>query len=350
MPHSKITFFSLFISFFFLTSCKLPSSKSNTKTFEAMDTFMTIRSFGRKSEIANEKAFERIQQIEKLISTTIPNSEVSILNNANGKKISVSDETLKLVKFTKKGAELSNGAFNPVLYPVTKAWGFTTKNYTVPSEIQINELLKQTDYTKIQIDEEKSEITIPQNMKFDFGAVGKGFAGDEIISIYQKMGIKSALIDLGGNVQVLGTKTDGSPWVIGLKNPWGGEVPLAVYLENCAMITSGGYERYFTADDGENYIHIIDGKTGYPVQNEVVSVTIVCNSGLYADYLSTTLFVLGKDKAIDFWRTWSKNAEITSEPHFDFILMTNDHSLYYTKGLESKISIFAEFNDVYVME
>lgn len=324
-----------------LISCNSAKAKANTKSLEAMDTFMTIRSFGKKGELANEKAAQRIKEIENLISTTREASEVSALNSANGSAVKVSDDTLKLVKFTKQGAERSGGAFNPVLYPVTKAWGFTTKNYTVPAADTIADLLRSTDYSKILINDAEKTVQIPADMKFDFGAVGKGFTGDEVLSLLKSMGIKSALLDLGGNVQVLGKKPDGSPWVIGLKNPWGGEVPVAVYLEDCAMITSGGYERYFTADNGKSYIHIIDGKTGYPVENELVSATIVTKSGLYGDYLSTTLFVLGKEKAIEFWR---KN------PDFDFILMLEDQSLVYTKGLEGKISVFAQFSSVEVVE
>lgn len=324
-----------------LISCNSAKAKANTKSLEAMDTFMTIRSFGKKGELANEKAAQRIKEIENLISTTREASEVSALNSANGSAVKVSDDTFKLVKFTKQGAERSGGAFNPVLYPVTKAWGFTTKNYTVPAADTIADLLRSTDYSKILINDAEKTVQIPASMKFDFGAVGKGFTGDEVLSLLKSMGIKSALLDLGGNVQVLGKKPDGSPWVIGLKNPWGGEVPVAVYLEDCAMITSGGYERYFTADDGKSYIHIIDGKTGYPVENELVSATIVTKSGLYGDYLSTTLFVLGKEKAIEFWR---KN------PDFDFILMLEDQSLVYTKGLEGKISVFAQFSSVEVVE
>lgn len=323
-----------------LSACDSAKSKANTKSLEAMDTYMTIRSFGKNGELANEKAAQRIKEIENLISTTRAESEVSRLNNAGGQTLQVSDDTLRLVKFTKQGAEKSGGAFNPVLYPVTKAWGFTTKNYTVPSAAAIADLLTKTDYSKITIDEKEKTVQVPADMKFDFGAVGKGFTGDEVLSIFKSMGIKSALLDLGGNVQVLGKKVDGSPWVIGLKNPWGGEVPVAVYLDDCAMITSGGYERYFTADDGKSYIHIIDGNTGYPVENELVSATIVTKSGLYGDYLSTTLFVLGKDKAIEFWR---------QNKDFDFILMTEDQSLIYTKGLEGRISVFAQFNNVEVV-
>lgn len=331
----KISF--IFAGAIFLSACDSAKTKANTKTLEAMDTFMTIRSFGKNGELANEKAAQRIKEIENLISTTRTDSEVSRLNNAGGQSVTVSDDTMRLIKFTKEGAQRAGGAFNPVLYPVTKAWGFTTKNYTVPEAAVIADLLRSTDYSKITIDEKEKTVQVPADMKFDFGAVGKGFTGDEVLSIFKSMGIKSALLDLGGNVQVLGKKVDGSPWVIGLKNPWGGEVPVAVYLDDCAMITSGGYERYFTADDGKSYIHIIDGNTGYPVENELVSATIVCKSGLYGDYLSTTLFVLGKDKAIEFWR---KN------PDFDFILMTEDQSLIYTKGLEGRISIFAQFNNV----
>lgn len=328
----------LVISIFLFISC---SEKNNTLSFTAMDTFMTIRSSGKNCVNANKAAQARVEKIENLISVTKESSEIYRLNHKLTESFELSDETFYLMKYALDGAYKSNGAFNPALYPVTKEWGFTTKQYQVPDENRINEILKLTDYTKIQLQETEHKINCSYGMMFDFGAIGKGYAGDQIIEVLKENGIQSAILDLGGNIQLLGKKTDGSEWKIGLKNPFGGDVPVALSVSDCAVITSGGYERYFTGNDGKQYIHIFDGRTGKPVENNVVSATIVTSKGIYGDYLSTTTFILGKDGAVELWK---KSGD------FDFIMMFDDYSICYTKGLEGKISIFGAFSKIQVIE
>ena len=195
-----------------------------------------------------------------------------------------------------------------------------------------------TDYTKIKLNWDRIELE--PGMALDFGALGKGYAGDEIVRILKERGITSALLDLGGNVQALGKKTDGTMWNIGIRNPWGGSASAALKIADQAVITSGGYERFFTASDGHQYIHIFDSNTGYPVENEVVSVTIVAESGLYADGLSTGMFVMGLEKASDFWK---------QHKDFEMIIFTEDHNLYYTEGLVKTITVLGDFNSVNII-
>ena len=178
-----------------------------------------------------------------------------------------------------------------------------------------------------------------QKIELDFGAVGKGFAADEAVLILKENGIKSALLDFGGNIQAFGKKPDGSLWKVGIKNPWDGQVACALSVESKAVVTSGGYERFFEKD-GERYIHIFDPATGHPSQSDLESVTIVCESGKYADALSTALFVMGKDKAIEWWK---KQMAEKSFPAFDFILITKSGGLIYSKGLSDFIEPIYQF-------
>lgn len=320
------------------------TSQNNVRTFQAMNTFMKVSAYGKASEKATFMVEKNIQELEKLISTTDPESEVYRLNNSDGEKTKISEALSNLIEYSLKGIELTDGSFTPLLYPVTKTWGFTTEKYRVPSDEEISEKLSLCDASKIKLWKENgTEIQLEQGMAFDFGAVGKGLAGDRSIEILKANGIQSALLDLGGNIQLLGKKPDGSNWKVALKNPLGGQVPLFLEVYDCAVITSGGYERYFTADDGNKYIHIFDGKTGRPVENNLVSSTIVTKNGIDGDFLSTITFILGKEKSIELWRTYK-------ECDFDFIMFFEDNSICYTKGLKDKITLLQDFTAVEVIE
>lgn len=297
---------------------------------------MTIQATGKNPEQALAAAQERVMEIEGNISTTLNSSDVYRLNH--GEKITVSQDTRILTTYGLNLAQQTQGALNPALYPVTSAWGFTTGTYTIPTAFELSQLLPLTDYTKIKLNWDRIELE--PGMALDFGALGKGYAGDEIVRILKERGITSALLDLGGNVQALGKKNDGTMWNIGIRNPWGGSASAALKIADQAVITSGGYERFFTAKDGHQYIHIFDSNTGYPVENGVVSVTIVAESGLYADGLSTGMFVMGLEKASDFWK---------QHKDFEMIIFTEEHNLYYTEGLVKTITVLGDFNSVNII-
>ncbi len=324
---------AIILTAFLFISC---GEKKATTSLNAMDTFMTIQVYGKKSDMALEKTKKLIYQIERNISTTNAASDVYRLNH--GEKISVSSDTLTLTKYSLDFAKQTNGVFNPALYPITSAWGFTTGAYKVPSKNQIDELLPLTNYSKIQID--GTSINLEPGMALDFGAIGKGYTGDEAIKLLQDNGIHSALLDLGGNIQALGKKPDGTEWTIGIKSPWTGKAAAVIKIADQAVITSGGYERFFTADDGHNYIHIFDGKTGMPVDNGIAGVTIITESGLYADALSTTMFVMGLEDAAAYWKNHSD---------FEMIIFTENQDLYYTEGLEGKLKLLADFASVNII-
>lgn len=322
----------VFAAFLFV-SC---GEQKATTSLNAMDTFMTIQVCGKKPDIALEKTKKLIFQIERNISTTNEASDVYRLNH--GEKIAVSSDTLTLTKYGLDFAKQTNGVFNPALYPVTSAWGFTTGAYKVPSKNLIDELLPLTDYSKIQVNGDS--INLEHGMALDFGAIGKGYTGDEAIKLLKENGIKSALLDLGGNIQALGKKADGTEWNIGIKSPWTGKAAASIKIADKAVITSGGYERFFTADDGHNYIHIFDGKTGRPVDNGIAGVTIIAESGLYADALSTTMFVMGLKDAAAYWKEHSD---------FEMIIFTENQDLYYTEGLDGKLQLLADFASVNII-
>lgn len=329
--------FILLIFPFVLCGCR--NLQKSSLSFQAMNTFVSVQTFGENSKNVNQKIKARLSELESLFSTTDSGSEIYKLNHSS-EKIQVSSETYSLLSYSVKMAEIFNGHFNPALFPVIREWGFTTGNYHVPSQEKINFLLKKTDFSQIQFFDDNF-VQLQDSMSVDFGSVAKGFASDEIVKILSENNILSALIDFGGNIIAFGEKPDSSFWRIGIKNPFGGEVSLAVKVKNQMVITSGGYERFFTDENQKKYIHIFDGKTGFPVENEIESVTIICENGFYADTLSTALFIIGSENAVSFWR---------ERKDFQMIILQKDGSILYTSPLESQIEILSEFSEICVID
>ena len=300
-----------------------------SKEFFAMDTYMEVDAYGDNGEKAVAKAEKEVNKLDSILSTGKSTSEISKLNK--NKKQVVSADTMSLIKESVKISKETNSAFNPTIYPLMELWGFTTKNYYVPKDNEIKPLLNHMDIDNIKIDESKNEVSFKDNkMKIDLGAIAKGYTSSKIIDIFKDNNIKSGMVTLGGNVQVLGKKPDGSLWKVGIQNPIGEDEYLGVLqTSDKAVITSGGYERNFTKN-GKTYHHILDPSNGYSANNGLTSVTIISSDGTLADALSTSLFVMGKDKPIDFYKK--------SNYDFDFILYTSNDKLIISEGIKDKFS------------
>lgn len=329
----KKTFFCILtVGLICLTACGKQSVNSWTepqsKYFFAMDTYMTITAYGENAETALNQAEERVIELEKLWSVTDENSEIYAVNHSVGENVHISPETAELLDFSVDISEVTNSALDCTMYPVLTEWGFTTGNYKIPTDEKISELLENTGYEKIDLNE--NNVTVPKNMQIDLGAVGKGYTGDLIVDILQENGVESALLDLGGNIQTIGTKPDGTDWKVGLRSPFDEGSFATLEISDCAVITSGGYERYFTGDDGETYWHILDPATGKPAHSGLVSVTIVGKEGRLCDALSTSLFVMGLDKATELWK---------QRDDFEMVLVSEKGEIYLTEGIEENFSL-----------
>lgn len=320
----------LAVCFIAFTSCsgKTLKNEPQSKSFFAMDTYMTMTAYGENAETALNQAEERVAELEKTWSVTDENSEIYAVNHSVGENVHVSPETAELLDFSLDISEVTNGALDCTMYPVLTEWGFTTGNYKIPTDEKISELLENTGYEKVKLD--GNSIAIPEDMQIDLGAVGKGYTGDLIVDILQENGVESALLDLGGNIQTIGTKPDGTDWKLGLRSPFDEGSFATLEISDCAVITSGGYERYFTGDDGETYWHILDPETGKPAHSGLVSVTIVGKEGRLCDALSTSLFVMGLDKATELWK---------QRDYFEMVLVSEKGEIYLTEGLEENFSL-----------
>lgn len=309
------------------------TNASATKNVFAMDTYMEITAYGRNCDKAVEAAVEEIERLDALLSTGSDTSEVTRINQ--DKSGILSADTSYLIQRSIEIYESTNGAFDITVYPVMEAWGFAGEEFHVPHEDSLNSLLDYVGSSKLVYDKDSNQVNLPENVKIDFGGIAKGYTSACVAQIMGKYGIKSAKLNLGGNVQTVGSKMDGSAWKIAIKSP-DEELPYlgVVSVVDKAVITSGGYERFFE-ENGEIYHHIIDPKTGRPAQNGLVSVTIVCGDGTLADGLSTALYVLGKDEAIAYWRAHSEE--------FEAVLYDDMGILYVTEGLKDSFTSDLEY-------
>ena len=299
----------------------------------AMDTYMTLSAYGENAGKALSESEAEIKRIDAMLSTGSEDSEISKLNKS--KKAEVSEETFSLIERAKTIGLDTGKVFDISVYPVMQAWGFTDKNYRVPEKSELKELLKSVDVSKVDLDEQNHEVSFDDEMAIDLGGIAKGYTSQRVIEIMKENGIEHALINLGGNVQVLGKKPDGSDWRVAIADPEDQEQYVGgVAVSDKAVITSGGYQRYFDKD-GERYFHIIDLSDGFPARNGLTSVTIVSDDGTLADALSTSLFIMGPDKAAEYWK---KNTE-----DFDAVLVENDGTVLVTDGLKDSYFSDREF-------
>ena len=291
----------------------------------SMDTYMTLTAYGENAQTAVDLAEERIDKINALLSTGIESSEVYLINKNNGGVLT--EDASYLLGRSLQLNEMTDGLYDITIYPLMELWGFTDKNFKVPSDEEINALLPLVNSKNILYDTETSELFFDkEGMKIDFGAIAKGYTSSEIMRIYEEQNVECGIVNLGGNVQTYGHKPDGSEWKIGIQNPDKEKDFLGVLeTSDKAVISSGDYERFFM-EDGVRYHHILDPRTGKPADSGLRAVTIVCDDGTLADGLSTSLFIMGKEKAVEFWRQHADE--------FDMILFTKDEELFISEGLK----------------
>ena len=307
------------------TSSVAADAEFSTDLF-AMDTYMTMEAYGPGAQSALNDISSMISDLDSRLSVTNTESEIYQLNHAEGKSVPLSDATADLLRKALALGDTTGGALELTSYPLSLAWGFTTGDYQIPDQEAIDGLLPLVDDSAITLD--GTSATLPTGAQLDLGAVAKGYAGDRAAELLKAAGVTSALLNLGSStIRAIGSKPDGSPWRIALQDPNDTSAYAGVVsATDLSIDTSGGYERYFEGDDGEIYWHILDPGTGYPAKNGLISVTVLSDSALTGDGLSTALFVMGLDHAIDYWR---------ENGGFEFIFITDQNEIYVSQGAES---------------
>lgn len=239
--------------------------------------------------------------VDSLMSNYRPDSDVSRVNRSagNGEWIAVAPGTFEVLTASIEYARTSSGAFDPTVGPLVDVWGFYRERGNVPAASALDSARALVGWRLIEIDAARRRVRLPRaGMRLDFGAIAKGYAVDLALEAARAAGAGRAMIDLGGNIGVLGPAPEGSAWPLGLSHPRDPEAPFAVvHVERGALATSGDYERFFL-HDGVRYAHLLDPRTGWPVQG-VASVAVLAPTGIASDALSTMLFVLGPDRGCD---------------------------------------------------
>ena len=321
-----------------LTACA-PKIEPHATTIFAMDTVMNLTVYGEKEAL--DRAVEDIYHMERQFSATVEDSLVARLNR--GETVSPSLVLQELLDQSLALCERTGGALDLTAYPATQAWGFSTGEYRVPGDEELECLADGIDYTQIKLiygENGRCELTLPAGTQMDLGAVAKGYAGDTLAGDLRNAGVTSALLDLGqSSIQAVGAKPDGSPWRIGIQDPHGESYLGVLELNDQAMGTSGSYQRYFE-QDGVRYCHIIDPATA---QSGLASVTVVSDSCLACDGLSTALFVMGLEEAGEYWR---ENRD------FEAIFIEENGNITITAGMQAdfRLQVDQQHREVTVLE
>lgn len=326
-------FLACLLACLLLTGCAGGQSSPDAAalTVFAMDTVMELTAYGADEDVM-QRAQQRILELEGLLSVTDADSEIYALNQTGTAALSA--DTAALLERGLALCARTDGALDLSIYPVLCAWGFTTGSYQIPDAQTLSALLERVDHRQIVLSD--GEAAIPAGMQVDLGSVAKGYTGDQVAQLLRDSGVTSALLNLGGNVQAVGGKPDGSDWRVAIQDPESSGYLGVLSLRDQAAITSGGYERYFVGEDGQTYWHILDPATGAPAHSGLISVTVVGESGTTCDALSTALFVMGLDRAAELWRDGRD---------FEAVFVSEDGSVAMTAGLVGHFSLAQEYAD-----
>lgn len=322
----KITGFLTAIAVLCTTGCSGLARKPLSYTGVALDTVISIQIYDSHDEDLIRTCQSMCEEYEAKFSRTIETSEVAQINAAAGAPVEVSDDTVKLIKKGIYYGEMSDGAFDITIGSVSSLWDFKAEEPAPPAPEAIAEAVKHVNFRKIMIDGNTIKLLDP-SAKLDLGAIAKGYIADRLKEYLRKEGVRHALINLGGNVLAIGGRQDGSPFQIGVQKPFdeSGNYITAIALNNKSVVTSGTYQRCFVKDD-ILYHHILYPSSGNPCNNGLNSVTIITDSSLTADALSTTCFLLGPEEGMRL---------VNQLDNVDAIFINTDNEITYSRNFDN---------------
>ncbi|NLZ83715.1 MAG: FAD:protein FMN transferase [Clostridiales bacterium] len=310
------------------------NSQPIKKSSFLLDTIVTVQIYDSDDESILNEAIELIKYYELIFSRSNEKSELYRLNHGflahEGLNYTISDELADVLSYGIKYGNLSNGYFDITIAPILSLWDFKAENPVLPSDDKLNEAIPLVGYKNMTL--VGNNLTFKnQAIEIDLGGIAKGYIADRIKDYLLEKSVESAMINLGGNVLCLGSKPDGSPFNIGIQMPYAdrNETIAAMEISDMSVVSSGIYERFITIND-KSYHHILNPKTGYPFENNLISVSIISPYSVDGDGLSTTTFALGLEKGMEL---------IESLPDTYAIFITDDYKLHYTKGFEDAINI-----------
>jgi FAD:protein FMN transferase len=338
---SKLVRFTLFFTLVVLLSgCSSLNPGWSEQSEIVLGTLSQIRIHSNdmlSGDDAVQEAFNRVLEIDERMSYMQPDSQISQINSSAGTlPVTVTDDTLYLIEEGLRQHESTGGRFHIGLGSLIDLWGIGSEEPSIPEPEEIRETLNAIDIEHINVS--GSQVLIRESgTSVHLGGMAKGYAVDEAVRILRDMGVTSGYVNFGGDVYALGSKPDGDQWSVGIKEPVVGSFDLVgrIIISDRSVVTSGDYERFISDESGRHYHHILDPATGYPTDNELVSVTIVSDTSLKGDILSTASLVMGLDAGY---------AHILETPDTEGLLITRSGDIYLTPGLAG---IFELMNDAY---
>ncbi len=335
MKKSIKIIFILFLILFTFCSCNAGTDEDNASLdFFLMDTYMSLSVTASNADSVISESYQKISEIEKAISRTDENSDVYKLNNSHGEIIKVSDITYDILSIAIDCAIKTQGIFDPTISSITELWDIGSAEASVPPDHEIKNALSSVSYNNIILHADNN-VQLLNGAQIDLGAMGKGYAADKVVEIYKKHNATQGIITLSGNIYFYGEKEDGTLWNVGIKDPDNiKEVNISLETKATSIVTSGAYERFFEQDE-IIYHHIFDTSTGYPTQQDLKSVSVICESSVLADIYSTALFAMGFDAAIEF----SKNENI------NVILIRENNELYVSEKIAESVNIGEKYEN-----
>ncbi|MDY5845689.1 MAG: FAD:protein FMN transferase [Bariatricus sp.] len=323
MKKWKFTGLLFLITTVLLGGCSNTSNEPASITSTFFDTVITITVYNKNADSILDECIKLCKKYELLFSPTNAESEIYKLNHARGKSVQLSSETIEAIELGIQYSELTEGKFDITIAPLIDAWGFQGDNPSVPSATAITEAKSHIGYENVIIDGNTVRL-VDEKAAVDLGGIAKGYIADKLKEYMKENGVTHALISLGGNVLALGGKPDGSSFNIGIQKPFSetGVTISSIKLEDASAVTSGIYQRYFE-ESGTIYHHILDPVTGYPCDNDLLGVTIICDSSARADALSTACFVLGLDGGMKL---------VNEDNSVEAVFITSDYEMHYSDG------------------
>lgn len=350
IKNKKVLVFLSFLTMF-ITACSNSNNEAGNSNevdtrqladepFERQEfmlgTIVNIKVYDEDGEEALDKAIERIDELDGTFSMTNQNSEIYAINEASGKEpVKVSDNVYHVIDRAVNYAKESDGRMDPTIGALTSLWGIGTDEAAVPSQEEIDEVLPLVDYTQVELNEEDQSVYLPQEgMKLDLGSIAKGYITDAATDVLVEEGVTTAIVDLGGDIYLLGASSRGAndKWRIGVQNPFEdrGEIVGLLPVIDEAVVTSGIYERLITDDEGNEYHHILNPETGYPFDNEIAGLSVTADTAMDGDALSTVLFSMGLEDGLEYAATLEG---VTA------VFVTRDHEVYISEGNEANFEL-----------
>lgn len=304
-----------------LTGCEIKGDDSQSGIY--FDTLISIHVYDTADKTVVNDCLILCEKYENMLSKTIEGSDVYNINHAKGEWVKVDPDTVELIREALTYSELTQGAFDITIAPVSELWNVTNGGGMIPEPQAVEEALQLVDYKAVQIEDDKVRLT-NEKAEIDLGGIAKGYIADKLKELLVSRGIHSAQINLGGNIAVIGEKKDKTLWNIGIQKPFAqaGEVAGSVTVKDKSVVTSGIYERYFQQGD-KIYHHIMDATTGAPSESDLASATIIGDSSTQADALSTCCILLGSERAMEL---------IESIDKVEAILITRDGEILTSKN------------------